>query len=208
MKREFKDYYLILGVRRNATYREIKKAYQDKAKLFHPDLSKSPNAEEDMKLINEAKEILLNYKKRQRYDYFVEIEIKKQKEDILKAVKIEARENFDDSKISPKEIRARLIRIFLSVTFSVILNYFGLVDKYLGTHADTLTSKIFSIIFTSPFLYPAVVLIWTALIEDTNKNRLRWLLICLAWIIYLVIPIKLIQVPVMIGALILIFTMD
>jgi curved DNA-binding protein len=66
---EFKDYYKILGVTKNATQDEIKKAYRKLAVKYHPD--KNPNdktIEEKFKEINEANEVLSNAEKRKKYD--------------------------------------------------------------------------------------------------------------------------------------------
>ena len=65
-----KDYYEILGVSRNATLEEIKRAYRRLALKHHPDRDKSPGAEERFKEINEAYEVLSDPKKRQMYDQF------------------------------------------------------------------------------------------------------------------------------------------
>lgn len=53
-----KDYYSILGVDRNASQSDVKKAYFKKAKEFHPDVNKSDGAKEKFAEINEAYEVL------------------------------------------------------------------------------------------------------------------------------------------------------
>ncbi len=64
----FQDYYKTLGVERNATPEEIKKAYRKLAREFHPDVNKASNAEEKLKGVNEAYEVLKDSEKRKRYD--------------------------------------------------------------------------------------------------------------------------------------------
>jgi curved DNA-binding protein len=66
---EYQDYYKTLGVSRTATDKEIKKAYRDLARRFHPD--KNPGDKESetkFKLINEAYEVLSDTQKRAKYD--------------------------------------------------------------------------------------------------------------------------------------------
>jgi curved DNA-binding protein len=66
---EFKDYYKVLGVSKNATVEEIKAAYKELAKKYHPDKNKQdPKAEEKFKEINEAYQVLSDKEKRAKYD--------------------------------------------------------------------------------------------------------------------------------------------
>jgi len=69
----FIDYYKILGISKDATQEDIKKAYRKLARKYHPDLNKNnPNAQEKFQEINEANEVLSNPDKRKRYDEYGE----------------------------------------------------------------------------------------------------------------------------------------
>ena len=63
-----KDYYAILGVSKDATAKEIQKAFQLKARKLHPDINKEPDAEEKFKEVSEAYAVLSDEQKRARYD--------------------------------------------------------------------------------------------------------------------------------------------
>lgn len=65
-----RDYYEILGVARNASKDDIKRAFRNLAKQYHPDANKADDAEAKFKEINEAYEILYDDEKRARYDRF------------------------------------------------------------------------------------------------------------------------------------------
>lgn len=64
----FQDYYQTLGVARDASDADIRKAYRKLAKKYHPDRSKEDGAEEKFKSIGEAYEVLKDKDKRKRYD--------------------------------------------------------------------------------------------------------------------------------------------
>lgn len=65
---EYKDYYKIIGTKKDATQDEIKRAYRKLARKYHPDVSKEPDAENKFKELGEAYEVLKDPEKRAAYD--------------------------------------------------------------------------------------------------------------------------------------------
>lgn len=65
-----RDYYEVLGLQKGASADEIKRAYRQLAKKYHPDINKEPGAEEKFKEINEAYDTLSDDQKKARYDQF------------------------------------------------------------------------------------------------------------------------------------------
>ncbi len=65
-----RDYYEVLGLQKGASQDEIKRAYRQLAKKYHPDINKEPGAEEKFKEINEAYDTLSDEQKKARYDQF------------------------------------------------------------------------------------------------------------------------------------------
>lgn len=65
-----KDYYEVLGVNKGATENDLRKAYRNLAKTYHPDINKTEEAEQKFKEISEAYEVLSDSDKRSRYDQF------------------------------------------------------------------------------------------------------------------------------------------
>ncbi|GAA3367386.1 DnaJ C-terminal domain-containing protein [Streptomyces antimycoticus] len=67
-----RDYYEVLGVSRGASQDEIQQAFRTRARKYHPDVNKDPNAEERFKELNDAYSVLSDPKTRARYDRFGE----------------------------------------------------------------------------------------------------------------------------------------
>ena len=68
---QYRDYYEILGVPKDATQEQIKKAYRKLAKAHHPDANPgSKEHEEKFKMVNEAYEVLGNPENRRKYDHW------------------------------------------------------------------------------------------------------------------------------------------
>lgn len=65
-----RDYYDVLGVGKDASEADIKKAYRKLSKKYHPDINKAPDAEAKFKEVNEAYETLSDSQKRASYDQF------------------------------------------------------------------------------------------------------------------------------------------
>lgn len=67
---DFKDYYKIMGLEKNASPEQIKQAYRKLARKYHPDVSKEANAEDKFKELGEAYEVLKDPAKRTQYDKY------------------------------------------------------------------------------------------------------------------------------------------
>lgn len=65
-----RDYYEVLGVDRNASPDEIKKAFRSKAREYHPDVNKAPDAEAMFKELGEAYEVLSDQERKAMYDHY------------------------------------------------------------------------------------------------------------------------------------------
>ena len=65
---EFKDYYKTLGLERSASQDEIRQAYRKLARKYHPDVSKEADAQERMRDVNEANDVLRDEEKRAQYN--------------------------------------------------------------------------------------------------------------------------------------------
>ncbi len=67
---DYKDYYAILGVAKDASQKEIQRSYRKLARQYHPDINKDPEAENTFKDLGEAYEVLKDPDKRSQYDRY------------------------------------------------------------------------------------------------------------------------------------------
>ena len=128
------DFYELLGVKKDATKEEIKKAYRDMVKRYHPDVNKSDEASKIIISLNEAKETLLDDDKRCEYDKLLD-DINHSKtysndSTSYSAKKEEYKENYSESYVTRWQFLMTYLNFgkdklgikFLK-TFIVIINY-------------------------------------------------------------------------------------
>ena len=128
------DFYELLGVKKDATHEEIKKAYRDMVKRYHPDVNKSDEASKIIISLNEAKETLLDDDKRCEYDKLLD-DINHSKtysndSTSYSAKKEEYKENYSESYVTRWQFLMTYLNFgkdklgikFLK-TFIVIINY-------------------------------------------------------------------------------------
>lgn len=121
-------YYRILGLPEDASLNDIKKAYRNKAKLYHPDVSKDPDANEKFIVINEAYEFLINFRTQPQYYSREAVEQKyrewvmHEREKARARAAYQAKKKFEQFKKSPLyRTSLRLSNIYDWIVFGVAL---------------------------------------------------------------------------------------
>ena len=117
MRSSIKDYYRILGVDRNATQEEIKKAYRRLARLYHPDRNPDPEAEEKFKEINEAYHVLSDEERRREYDRILKSGDENRFRDFLEYI-----QEFVESIIKGEREKARKPRKGQDIRLKILLS--------------------------------------------------------------------------------------
>ncbi len=111
-----KDYYRILGVDRNATKEEIKKAYRRLAKEWHPDVNPDPRAKEVFRDINEAYHVLSDEGRRSEYDAILSSGDEKKYRDFMEYINEFLESIFQGMRRQPKPKRGGDIRLKLELS--------------------------------------------------------------------------------------------
>lgn len=99
---DYINYYDLLGVSKNASKEEIKKAYLRQIKKWHPDINKDENAQSITMKLNEAKEILLDDIKRTEYDKELDKSVNDKYDDLKRKVNKKENNTYNEEKLYTK----------------------------------------------------------------------------------------------------------
>lgn len=99
------DFYELLGISMDSTKQEIKTAYREMVKKYHPDINKSEDANKIIRSLNEAKEVLLDDEKRKEYDKLLNDikyskQFSKEKDETYTAKTEEYKENYSENYVT------------------------------------------------------------------------------------------------------------
>lgn len=195
------NYYELLGINKNSTEEEIKRAYKMQMKKWHPDINKSSDAILMSTKINEAKEILLDTKKRKDYDEYLAKKVDVNYNKYTKNKKNNKTNTYDGSnkmvtkweylkqwiKFSNyKPIRKILgiIGVFLESFMCLIIKILLIILAYIFNIGSYIIISIFN------YLSPLIIFVFILLIVqfegndfkevfETNINTIKILLICI-----------------------------
>lgn len=130
------DFYELLGIRMDSTKQEIKTAYREMVKKYHPDVNKSEDANKIIRSLNEAKEVLLDDEKRKEYDKLLNDikyskQFSKEKDETYTAKTEEYKENYSENYVTKWQFFINYIsngidKVWLKIlkVLLVIINFF------------------------------------------------------------------------------------
>lgn len=131
----YPEYFKVLGLNTDASISEIKKAYRQKARMFHPDLNNSPDARDNFILITEAYEFLIGNFDRLRTDHAFSVALEEWKRSMQDLSRQRARAHAYESYRQFRNSRLyRTTRIFdlTRILFGLILSVMIIVFTILG----------------------------------------------------------------------------
>ena len=130
------DFYELLGISMDSTKQEIKTAYREMVKKYHPDVNKSEDSNKIIRSLNEAKEVLLDDEKRKEYDKLLNDikyskQFSKEKDETYTAKTEEYKENYSENYVTKWQIFINYIsngidKVWLKILkiLLVIINFF------------------------------------------------------------------------------------
>lgn len=130
------DFYELLGISMDSTKQEIKNAYREMVKKYHPDINKSEDANKIIRSLNEAKEVLLDDEKRKEYDKLLNDikyskQFSKEKDETYTAKTEEYKENYSENYVTKWQFFINYIsngidKVWLKIlkVLLVIINFF------------------------------------------------------------------------------------
>lgn len=130
------DFYELLGIRMDSTKQEIKTAYREMVKKYHPDINKSEDSNKIIRSLNEAKEVLLDDEKRKEYDKLLNDikyskQFSKEKDETYTAKTEEYKENYSENYVTKWQFFINYIsngidKVWLKIlkVLLVIINFF------------------------------------------------------------------------------------
>ena len=204
---DYINYYDLLGVSKNDSKEEIKKAYLKQIKKWHPDINKDENAQSITMKLNEAKEILLDDNKRADYDNLLDKRVNDKYNDLKRKVNKKENNTYNEEKLYTKWEYFKLYLKYYKVSFirKIIASILVLLETIICSILQILNYIISFIIIT---FYDLIIdgLILTLIIFIAYNLVNYFIFNVLFTIIDFIIPIILILViifmPKIIGFLI------
>lgn len=130
------DFYELLGISMDSTKQEIKTAYREMVKKYHPDVNKSEDSNKIIRSLNEAKEVLLDDEKRKEYDKLLNDikyskQFSKEKDETYTAKTEEYKENYSENYVTKWQFFINYIsngidKVWLKIlkVLLVVINFF------------------------------------------------------------------------------------
>lgn len=198
---DYVNYYDLLGVKKDASRDEIKKAYIDNIKKWHPDKNKDVNALSISKELNKAKEILLDDEKRKRYDHEINNRLNKNFEDLKNKRENNTQSNVNMTKsytkweyfnMYLKYYNVSTLRKVLSIIFvsleSILCTILQLINYILALLFVYFYDILREIILYGGSLFVIIFLINILFVESTNIVSIIFLIIILS-ILFILLPL-------------------